>query len=122
MTTKNLLVRADEFKLLAYLHRIEERLLAGTDTLAEIADSAQKELGFTVTETNVRSIAKDGGIAIRTKAVGRIGNLFIKTNGRVGDLEARMADLEKGVARVMLTVNELCQQLGYQSKHEVNGR
>jgi hypothetical protein len=122
MAAKNLLVRADEFKLLAYLHRIEERLLAGTDTLAEIADSAQKELGFTVTETNVRSIARDGGIEISPRPYRRIDNLFSRINGRVGDLEARITDLEKGVTKMMLTVSELCQQLGYRSKHEVNGR
>jgi hypothetical protein len=56
---KNVITRANSFKLSAWLTSRHTHLIETKPTCQHVADLASEELGFTVTEGNIRGMLRD---------------------------------------------------------------
>jgi len=93
---KNVLTRWQAFQLRDYLAAREEELTHTTLTLVEIGEQAFNALGFTVTASNIKSVAADANLSIETS---------LQRQRRMG--QADTGEYAKSVAELAAAVAEM---------------
>jgi phenylalanyl-tRNA synthetase beta subunit len=97
---KNQLNMEQMFEVGRYLVTIEERLKTEGPAYATVAEWAQKQLGFTVSEGNVETAARCSKVTWEIKQARRSPKLIVALKGRVGNLEFKVSEVETALKEV----------------------